>query len=48
MWRVAGNELLHRITSNRKYSLRVDFTLESQGQQFAEWEEFRLNDERNK
>ncbi|XP_027213145.1 ficolin-2 isoform X1 [Penaeus vannamei] len=43
-----GNELLHRITSNRKYSLRVDFTLESQGQQFAEWEEFRLDDERNK
>ncbi|XP_047493390.1 ficolin-2-like isoform X2 [Penaeus chinensis] len=43
-----GNEMLHRITASRKYSLRVDFTLSNQIQQFAEWEEFRLLDERNK
>ncbi|XP_063591508.1 ficolin-2-like [Penaeus indicus] len=43
-----GNEMMHRITSSRTYSLRVDFTLTRQGQKFAEWEEFRLDDERNK
>ncbi|XP_042867272.1 ryncolin-1-like [Penaeus japonicus] len=43
-----GNEMLHRITSSRKYSLRVDLTLTNQIQQFAEWEEFRLGSETDK
>ncbi|XP_027213146.2 ficolin-1 [Penaeus vannamei] len=43
-----GNEMLHRITSSRKYSLRVEYTLTNQIEQFAEWEQFRLYDESNK
>ncbi|ROT75960.1 putative ficolin-1-like [Penaeus vannamei] len=42
-----GNEMLHRITSSRKYSLRVEYTLTNQIEQFAEWEQFRLYDESN-
>lgn len=40
--------MLHRITSSRKYSLRVEYTLTNQIEQFAEWEQFRLYDESNK
>ncbi|XP_042867273.1 ficolin-1-like [Penaeus japonicus] len=43
-----GNEMMHRITSGRKYSLRVDLTLTNQIQQFAEWEEIRLGSEADK
>lgn len=43
-----GNELLHRLTSSRLYAIRLDMELTSGRQEYATYEQFRVNPEKNR